>query len=475
MLSSLTIRTKIILAQICLVAMVSVFIYTYYPNKQKQAAILAIEYKIESINNMFAIGVGIGMGDVDIVAVSEALEWAHSDSSVVYISVFNNHNQKIASFNPRQLTVPAGIEKSGPDISLDGSEIKYYKSDIDYQNLSFGKLVIGYSLQNLKENLHQLKVTTLYFCISLFGTGVVFSIIIGNMITQNIRKLDNTVKRISNGDENVYVTIDSKDEIGEFGKAFNHMLHRVERSRKELIRYSEQLKKQNEELNQFSYVVSHDLKAPLRAIYKLSQWIEEDAYAVLPGEAKANMDTLRSRVFRLESLINGLLEYSKIGRINIPLERVNVNLLIQETIDLLNPPDNITLHVQPGMPTLQTKKILLQQVFMNLISNAIKYNDKPEGIIHITAEKTSGHFRFAVADNGMGIDPAYHKKIFMIFQTLEARDKIEGTGVGLSIIKKCVEDMGGEIYVTSAEGKGARFEFTWPSEEVPNEEPITSN
>lgn len=463
MLNNISIRIKIILAQILLIAIISLFIYTYYPSQQKQLAIQGVESKIRSISNMFSIGVGIGMGETDLVAVSEALNWAHTDSSVVYISVVNINNQHIASLDNEKLKVPLEVlAATDNDQIYKNNEIIFYKTNIIYQNQSFGKLIIGYSLKKLDKDIDRLKTTTLYFCLALFTAGVLLSIIIGNMITSNIMELFNAVKAISEGAEGTRVKVVGNDDISKLGKAFNQMLDTLDSSRNELVRHSDQLKKQNDELNQFSYVVSHDLKAPLRAIFKLSQWIEEDLSAVMTEETKENMEILRGRVLRLESLINGLLEYSKIGRTNIIPEKTDVKLLLKEIIDLLSPPSHFAIHIQPDMPVFNTKKILLQQVFINLISNAIKYNDKPSAMVSIKVKEVGNFYQFTVEDNGIGISPAYHEKVFIIFQTLEARDKVEGTGIGLSIVKKSVEDVGGVISLESEPGKGAKFTFTWP-------------
>lgn len=450
------------LGQILIISIVAVFIYSYYPAQQKMAALNAIESKIYSISNMFSIGVGIGMGDTDFVAVGEALEWANADSSVVYISVVNSDGQKIASHvSHRNIPdVEKEIKMESRPREING--IVFYKAPIRYQEIPFGTVTIGYSLSQLHASIKSLKVTTFYFCLVLFASGFILSIIISNMISMNIRKLNSTVVEISNGAENVRVAVTGKDEVGRLGEAFNDMLQRLDKSRNELIRYSEQLKKQNDELNQFSYVVSHDLKAPLRAIFKLSEWLEEDLGNSISEDAKKNMKILRGRVFRLEALINGLLQYSKIGRVNVPIERSDVNQMLRETIDLLNPPSHIRITIQKNMPVFHTKKLLLQQVFHNLISNAIKYNNKPEGEVDISVSDENRYFRFTVKDNGIGIDKAYHEKVFEIFQTLQARDNVEATGVGLSIIKKSVEDMGGSIALRSVENKGAEFIFTWP-------------
>lgn len=228
-----------------------------------------------------------------------------------------------------------------------------------------------------------------------------------------------------------------------------------------LANTNQALTERNQELDSFAYIASHDLKAPLRGIINLSQWLEEDIQNDLTPENQHQFELLRKRVYRMEALIDGLLEYSRVGRMQTASEEVDVGKLLAEIIDSLNPPPTFHIEIAADMPVFTTKELLLRQVFANLIGNAIKHHPRDDGHIKISVENEKELYKFIVSDDGNGIDPKNRDKIFTIFQTLQSRDKKENTGVGLSIVKKIVESEGGKISLDSELGKGATFSFTW--------------
>lgn len=238
-----------------------------------------------------------------------------------------------------------------------------------------------------------------------------------------------------------------------------------ERRAEELARLARALEASNRELDQFAYVASHDLKAPLRGIANLAQWIEDDLADRFTAESHEHMRLLHGRVHRMEALIDGILRYSRAGRTHDAPERVDTAALLDEVVDLVAPPAGVEVVVHPGMPVLCTERLPLQQVFMNLVSNAVKYGG-PGARVEVSAGDggAEGTCRFTVRDDGPGIAPEYHERIFAIFQTLAARDKVEGTGIGLSIVKKMVESRGGRVWVESAPGQGAEFHVLWPAQ-----------
>jgi PAS domain S-box-containing protein len=231
----------------------------------------------------------------------------------------------------------------------------------------------------------------------------------------------------------------------------------------DLAELARALERSNTQLDAFAYAASHDLRAPLRGIANLAQWIEEDLAAAgdLRPETREMLELMRTRMHRMEALIEGILEYSRAGRVQEPTARLDMRRVLQEIVDLMSVPDGATVNIA-DLPSIQSPLLPLQQIFMNLIGNALKHANRPDPAVTIAARDAGAFVEFTVGDNGPGIAPEYHERIWGIFQTLAARDKVEGTGIGLSLVKKLVENQGGRVWVTSAPGAGSTFGFLWP-------------
>jgi two-component system sensor kinase FixL len=224
----------------------------------------------------------------------------------------------------------------------------------------------------------------------------------------------------------------------------------------------EQLASANQELKDFAYVVSHDLKAPLRGIKTIAEWITGDYTDKLDNDGKEQLTLLAKRVDRMHNLIDGILQYSRIGRVEEEKVVVNLNELVPEIIDLLAPPKNISITIENKLPTIECEQTRITQVFQNLLSNAVKYMDKPQGQIKVGCTEENGSWKFSITDNGPGIEEKYFEKIFKIFQTLAPRDESESTGIGLTVVKKIVELYKGKVWLESKMGQGTTFFFTLP-------------
>ena len=181
-------------------------------------------------------------------------------------------------------------------------------------------------------------------------------------------------------------------------------------------------------------------------------WIEEDMEGKIEQDTKNNLELMRKRVKRMEGLIDGILQYSRAGRVKHESIEFNLKTAIDEIINSLSAPEKFKFIVDPNLPDMCTEKIAIEQVFSNYISNAVKYNNNPEPTVEISHQKHGNMYHFCVSDNGPGIDKEFHDKVFVIFQTLQSRDSFESTGVGLAIVKKMVEDKGGKVWVESEIG-----------------------
>jgi signal transduction histidine kinase len=326
-----------------------------------------------------------------------------------------------------------------------------------------GSLYLRSDLQALRARMGRYVGAVGVVMLAAFLFVLVLSGRLQRVVSEPILRLAQTARIVSHQrDYSVRAAKQGGDEVGQLIEAFNEMLTQIQKGDAALIRQSAELEKKNHELNEFAYIVSHDLKAPLRAINTLASWIATDYADKLDAEGQEQLSLLSARVTRMNSLIDGVLAYSRAGRIREEQTRIDVNALVHEVIELLASPATVAVRIDGVLPTLTGEPTRLHQVFQNLIGNAIKFLDKPDGEVRIGCTDDGSYWRFSVADNGPGIAPQYFDKIFQIFQTLSPRDERENTGIGLTVVKKIVEQWGGRVWIESVVGKGSTFFFTLP-------------
>ena len=228
-----------------------------------------------------------------------------------------------------------------------------------------------------------------------------------------------------------------------------------------------ELERRNQELNNFAYVASHDLKSPLRGIDQLASWINEDLADTLSTQTKEHLRLMRSRINRMENLLNDLLTYSRVGRTEAVIECVNLVQLIENIFDFCNTSQHFELHISGVKGDYLLLRTPLELVLRNLINNAIKHHDKPRGTISIAISAKPNSLEFSVADDGPGIPPQHYERAFAMFQTLQPRDKVEGSGMGLAIVRKVIESFGGSIELSANHPRGALFRFSFPAKHNP--------
>lgn len=417
-------------------------------------------------------------------------------------------------------------------------DVRIVKQDIRYLDTKLGNLVVKVRFTERLDVIKREYARLFYlFFIVMFLFFLTTGFILELLVRRPIKHLADASQRLADGDFGMPLPGAGNDEIGTLMKSFvtmrdairlntlrladaNEQLRLEVKERKqaeEVIRErTTQIEAVNRELESFAYVVSHDLKAPLRAITSLSNWLAADYGDKLDEQGRESLGLLVQRAKRMNSLIDGILQYSRVGRTREEMQLVDLDTVVKDVIDLVAPPEHVAVTIETKLPTLVYEKTRIFQVFQNLISNAVKHLDKPKGVIRIgclvadsdSSEfgdtplsppltrgedrkiplnppllkvevnqspplekggqggfKSEGYHTFYISDNGPGIEERYFEKIFQMFQTLKPRDEVENTGVGLTIVKKIVEMYGGRIWVESKLGEGSTFWFTLPKRE----------
>jgi signal transduction histidine kinase len=338
-------------------------------------------------------------------------------------------------------------------------------------------MVVKMDIKEIFASANKLRNTLLIISLGLLMMVVVMAVLIARSVSSPIKELTEISATIAGGNLSARAKIDTKDEIGELARSFNQMTDslveakaNVEQKKAELEEQKKLLEKANQELDSFVYTASHDLRAPLRAISSFSSFLEEDYYDKFDKEGRDYLKEIREGAQRMDQLIEDLLSLSRISRIKNPYEEVNMNSLIRSVIKRIEfdiKKHKVVLNIQENMPTVKCDRIKISEVFLNLINNAIKFsskNNKENPKVDIGYVPEDNFHKFYVKDNGIGIDPKYHQQIFGIFKRLHTTEEYEGTGAGLSIVKRVIDDHGGKIWIESEQGKGATFYFTIPKQ-----------
>jgi signal transduction histidine kinase len=266
------------------------------------------------------------------------------------------------------------------------------------------------------------------------------------------------------------------DELKEVNAQLRAEITARDTAERELRTNNRHLSRSNRDLEDFAYVASHDLKTPLTGINSAAEWLEEDLRDTLSDESRKILGLMRNRINRMDRLLDDLLTYSRAGRTDTAVGETNVAAIFEGILEVLGPPAHITVRVEGELPVIVTAGAQLEHVLRNLINNSIKHHDKPSGEVVLSGKLVGDVVEFSVRDNGPGIAPQFHGKIFELFQTLKRPDEVEGSGMGLAVVKKLVEQQNNRITVHSrGDGTGSEFRFGWPAGTTDHHTKATEN
>lgn len=258
----------------------------------------------------------------------------------------------------------------------------------------------------------------------------------------------------------------SRNELEEISAEFDRRIAALRQAEEVQEKFAEELQRSNKELEQFAYVASHDLRAPLKGIKMTASWVAEDMAEYMNDDTRESLDLLQSRAERLDELLNSLLQYSRVRSKRHEVVSVDVADVVDEVVLLLSLADGVSVKVLGKLPSIFAERLHLQQVIQNLIENAVKHHDRETVNITISVDDAGPFWRFSIEDDGPGIPSQYHEKVQQIFQTLVRRDEREASGMGLALVKKIIEQNSGKLTIDSPlnDGRGCAMRFTWPKE-----------
>jgi signal transduction histidine kinase len=436
---------------------------------------------LESLAEIVAQNSTAAVSFRDPAAETETLNALRARPSIVGAAVYDKEGHLFAPVAPGGALYPSHPEPDAAKLE-DGALTVFHPIRLKGERI--GTVYLRSNLDELTARVKAQAITVLAVFLASGIVALMLSSGLQRLISRPILDLTGTARAVSERrDYSLRATKRTADELGELVDAFNGMLEQIQRRDSELQQAKDvleervrertlELQQRNEELNQsnkelddFAYIASHDLKEPLRGIHNFSSFLLEDYAGKLDEDGRSKLETLMRLTRRMETLIDSLLQFSRLGRVDLAIDRVDLNEIVAGILDSLAislQEEKVDVRIPRPLPAVRADRVRVGEIFHNLIVNAMKYNDKPEKHVEVGwRENPAGPPVFYVRDNGIGIPEKHHDAVFRIFKRLHGRDKFGGgTGAGLTIVKKIVERHHGRIWVESSAGEGTTFYFT---------------
>lgn len=416
----------------------------------------ATRRRAEFASKTLAKATATALASNDVRALPGLVAMAVSDDEVLYTRILDKDDREVYR----------------PGLVRDLGGLLVVKEPVAAGTNRVGTVEAGVGRASMSKRLMQTVFADLGIGVMLVLGAVGLSLLASGPVTEALKELRGFVKRLAAGESRGERLESDLSEVDEVGSLLNAVVTRVEEVQRMQAKMQKELKAAQKEMDEYTYVISHDLKEPLRGIEAFSKFLVDDYRDKLDEEGRHRIDVIRNSALRMQRLINDLLKFSRLGQQKNPMAPVGLNAMLMHVrlnLQFALDAKKVDLRVEK-LPTVVCDATAMTEVFHNLISNAIKYNDKPSPVVEVGCTEKPGSqtgemdYEFYVRDNGMGIKAEYFEKIFQIFQRLQRDD--EGTGIGLTIVKRVVEWHGGRVWVESEYGKGTTFHFTLPKREV---------
>lgn len=440
---------------ICAVALVGHEVATFRREAINEHAALV---EIVAANSVGALAFG------DFEAADRILATLKDRPSIVEARLFDQDGRPFASFVRGTPSIVAPDLPPTPKVTASRHRLTITRP-VAYEADTIGTIVVESNLSALYSRLWRYAAIAGTIVIVLIPFVFALSSYLKRVISNPIRRLARVASSIAtHQDYSIRTEAVADDEVGQLTRAFNHMLNTIELRDRMLVHQASELARSNKELEQFAYISSHDLQEPLRKITTLSEMLRERFGNTGDPDMNRVVASICSSSARMRALIIDLLTYSRVTRKGLDTAQLDLNDIVSDVLsDLESRPPDATITVDP-LPKIEANTFQIRQLFQNLIANALKFRGNERPRVRITAKTNGAMWTFGVQDNGIGIDPKYTEQIFDVFQRLHTRDAYPGTGIGLAICRKIVEQNGGRIWVESEPGRGSTFYFTWPVE-----------